>query len=193
MKRVAVLFLVAIVFALAPAAVSAQGLFGSGLPSFGGFMGGGSSTCGEKCGGPTAGTTLYVGWMDDPNGVRASFSRESNVILLPVEARQNYRISGLWLGVTQSCPLTDNVAFLASGWYLFPTNHRSNEEYNLAGQTLLAGLATSWGTKTQWWFVDSLLAFGGGNTQFLAGVRYDYLSTSFNDRTVPRRPSSRYC
>ena len=30
--------------------------------------------------------------------------------------------------------------------------------------------------------MDGLLAFGGGNTQFLAGVRYDYLSTSFNDR-----------
>ncbi len=87
MKRVAVLFLVAIVFALAPAAVSAQGLFGSGLPSFGGFMGG-SSTCGEKCGGPTAGTTLYVGWMDDPNGVRVGLSRDSGVVALPVEARQ---------------------------------------------------------------------------------------------------------
>ena len=63
MKRVAVLFLVAIVFALAPAAVSAQGLFGSGLPSFGGFMGG-LSTCGEKCGGPLqAPRFTSVGWM----------------------------------------------------------------------------------------------------------------------------------
>ena len=104
---------------------------------------GGSSTCGEKCRGPTAGTTLYVGWMDDPNGVRVGLSRDSGVVLLPVEARRklpNKRtVAG---GVIQSCPLTDNVAFLASGWYLFPANHRSNEEYNLGGQTALAGLGT---------------------------------------------------
>ncbi|MBI5248513.1 MAG: hypothetical protein HY912_03365 [Desulfomonile tiedjei] len=174
MKRVAVLSLVAIVFALAPAALNAQGLLGSGLPSFSGFLGS-SAACGEKCGGPAAGTTLYIGWMDDPNGVTASLTADDTRTrnLGVSQARHRFRLSGLWLGGTQSVPLGENIAFLASGWYLFPANQSSLEEYSVTSRT--------WSTKTEWWFVDGLFAFGSGNAQLLAGLRYDKFKTKFDD------------
>jgi hypothetical protein len=187
MKRVAILFLVAVVFALAPAAVSAQGLIGAGLPGmpslFGGYAGG-PSACGEKCGGLAAGTNLYVGWMDDAKGVTAKFTPEG--IPLPTlaavnEISQQYPVRGLWLGLTQSVPLSENLAIVGSGWYLIPSDRRSTEAFNLPGFTL----TYDWGSKSQWWFVDGLLAYGGGNVQLLAGFRYDYFTTKFSDPSPP--------
>lgn len=187
MKRVAILFLVAVVFALAPAAVNAQGLIGAGLPGmpslFGGY-GGGPSACGEKCPGLTAGTNLYVGWMDDPKGVTAKFTPEGTPIptLAAVnEIRQEYPVRGLWLGLTQSVPLGENLAVVASGWYLIPSDRRSTETFNFTG----FASSFDWSSKSQWWFVDGLLAFGGGNTQLLAGFRYDYFTTKFSDPSPP--------
>jgi hypothetical protein len=185
MKRVVVLSFVAVLFALAPVAVDAQGLFGSGLPSFAGFLGGSSTCgtgCGDKCDGPAAGTTLYVGWMDDPNGVDATFTYDSGFFGGLTSAHHSYRLSGLWLGLTQSCPLGDNLSFLASGWYLFPSNKRSSEEYNFGQLTAFANVS-DWSTKSQWWFVDGLFAFGTENAKLLAGVRYDYVTTSFDEQT----------
>lgn len=183
MKRVAVLSLVAILLALAPVALHAQGLFGSGLPSFGGFMGG-SAACGEKCGGPACATNFYVGWMDDPNGVSVRLTEETPYRITTVtDARHHFRLSGLWLGLTQSCPLTENIGIVASGWYLIPSNKQTLEEYDTGVLTARVLANNSWSTKSEWWFVDGLFALGGGNTQLLAGLRYDFFSTKF-DRNV---------
>jgi hypothetical protein len=188
MKRVAILSLVAVVFALAPAAVNAQGLFGSGLPSLGGFFGGapacGPSACGEKCG-PAAATTFYVGWMDDPNGVGVNISEDPPYNIVYRSATHRFRLNGLWLGLTQSCPLTENIGLLASGWYLIPSNRHSRESYGIfePANNVPAGVNpfdSNWSTQSTWWFVDGLLAFGPSNIQLLAGLRYDYLTTKFD-------------
>ena len=183
MKRVAVLSLVAILLALAPVALHAQGLFGSGLPSFGGYLGS-SAACGEKCGGPTCATSFYVGWMDDRDGVSVSLNEEPPYNVVVREARHHFPLSGLWLGLTQSCPLTENIGIVASGWYLIPSNKQTNEEY-ANGVTALTLFNNSWSTKSQWWFVDGLFALGGGNTQLLAGLRYDYFTTKFDRNFGP--------
>ncbi len=89
MKRVAILSLVAVVFALAPAApVNAHRPYWCGDAGPVRRICGRTSACGEKCAGLTAGTNLYVGWMDDPKGVNAKFTPENLSFLAePNQAR----------------------------------------------------------------------------------------------------------
>jgi hypothetical protein len=174
MKRVAILFLVAVVFALAPAAVNAQGLFGSGLPSFGGFLGG-PSGCGEKLG-PSSNLELYVGWMEDRNGTSINVDTTGIFLGGVGSVRHQFANRGLWLGLSDTISLSDSLSFIASGWYLVPSNSNSLEQYNgnVARRT--------WDTDARWWYVDGLFAVGlPGGFNILAGLRYDYYTIRFKN------------
>jgi hypothetical protein len=180
MKRIVILLLSVLALALTPTIGFSQGLFGGipGLPSFGGFLGG-PGACGEKSCAPAPGPTFYVGWMEDRDGT--SFTANSDVALGGVLSLEHgYANRGLWLGLGQVVPIKDRFAFLASGWYLIPSNDNSREIY-----TGIVGERT-WDTETQWWFVDGLFAVGApGGFSILAGLRYDYFTTTFkNPRNV---------
>ncbi|AFM27636.1 hypothetical protein [Desulfomonile tiedjei] len=185
MKRVAVLF-IALSLIMGLSAINAEAFLGAGLPApFTGFFGSGApSSCGPVCDPPAlaAGTAFYVGWMEDHNGARINVTADNpaNVLLGVTEINHRYPLKGLWLGLTQTVPFSEYCSLVASGWYLIPSNERAQEEYRL-GTT---AADTNWGTKTQWWFVDGLLAFGSGNGQLLAGVRYDEFTTKFDDRSL---------
>ncbi len=184
MKRVAVLF-IALSLIMGLSAVNAEAFLGAGLPApFTGFFGRGSQSCGPVCdpAAPVAGTAFYVGWMEDHNGTRINITADNpaNTLLGANEINHRYPLKGLWLGLTQTIPLGEYCSLVASGWYLIPSNERSQEEYRLAN----VPVSTDWGTKTQWWFADALLAFGSGNGQLLAGARYDEFTTKFTDRSV---------
>jgi len=176
MKRVAVLLLVASVFALAPSAINAQGLFSGlpGLPSFGGFLGG-QSGCGEKLG-PGSSLEAYVGWMEDREGTTITADTTGITVAGANSLRHHYTNRGLWLGLSGIAGLGDSLSFIASGWYLVPSNSTSREQYNANA------LQRTWDTDAQWWYVDGLLAFGGPNgLNLLAGLRYDYYTVRFKD------------
>lgn len=180
MKRVAVLVLGILVIGLAPALVSAQGLLGAGLPglpSLGGFLGS-KGACEDKAVGP-AGPTFYLGY--GWNAPRTGFSAgaEHQGVGGVTNLRQKYDDSGVWLGVTLPATLSDNIGFLASGWYLLPNgNTDSSEVYN---EGLLG--YRNWSVKPQWWYVDGLLALSckGGAGALLVGLRYDYYTARFSD------------
>jgi hypothetical protein len=186
MKRVAVLF-IALSLIMGLSAVNAEAFLGAGLPApFTGFFGNGSSSCGPVCDPPAlaAGTSLYVGWMEDTNGARINITANNpaNILAGVAEINHRYPLKGLWLGLTQTVPFSEYCSLVASGWYLIPANERAHEDYR--GQTALPAAGSDWGTKTQWWFVDALLAFGSGNGQLLAGARYDEFTTKFDDRSL---------
>jgi hypothetical protein len=180
MKRVAVLFLGIVVLAMAPAIVSAQGLFGAGLPglpSMGGFFGG-SSSCGDKALG-FPGPTLYVGWgaTDRPTavGVGAEHLGVGGVSQLD----QRYYDRGLWLGVTQPLTLNEYFSVLASGWYLIPVSNNTGADDSYNNGAL--GFRT-WTNRGKWWFVDGIAALTcKGGCSILVGARYDYYTVKFSD------------
>jgi hypothetical protein len=177
MKRFAILALVAMALALAPAALNAQGLFSGlpGLPSFGGYLGG-SSGCGEKLS-PSSNLEFYVGWMEDREGTTISADTTGINVAGVASVRHNFTNRGLWLGLSDTVWLSDNLSFIASGWYLVPSNNStSREQYNgnVAQRT--------WETDSRWWYVDGLLAFGSpSGLNLLAGLRYDYYTVRFKD------------
>ncbi len=183
MRRVAVL-LVAFLVILLPGIVAAEGLFGLGLPGLPSFgLGGGSGAgcggCAVEGGGPGCCTEFYVGWMTARPGVTFS-ARTTGGSLGPITngLQHTYNLQGLWLGLSQTCQLGQNLGFIASGWYLIPSNNSSREDYDLVR---LGGPGRSWQTDQKWWFVDGLFSLGNlcGGFTLLAGARYDYLSTSF--------------
>jgi hypothetical protein len=180
MKRVAVLWVGILLLALVPGVVSAQGWL-PGLPSFGGVFGN-RTGCGEPAGpgfGPLVG---YVGWMEGPRGT--GFGADTDTLGLGGfhKVVQKYDNRGVWFGLANTITFSDRLAFLASGWYLVPSNTVSEEVFNDGdGTSPLFG--RDWNTNSQWWFVDGLFAFGPccGPASFLVGLRYDYFTTRFQD------------
>ena len=155
--------------------VGAQGLFGAGLPSFGGILGG-ATGCGEKLCPNMAAPNFYIGWMEDRQGT--SFSAD------PIDVggssiQHHYPNRGLWLGLSESFFPGDRLSFIASGWYLVPSKTSSRETYPPFPENLAS---VTWDTDTQWWFVDGVCSFGSpSGLSLLAGLRYDYFTTRFKN------------
>lgn len=172
MKRVAILCVGILVLALVPAVVSAQGML-PGLPSFGGILGG-RAACGEPTGPGLGPMVFYVGWQ--PGGSNTGFGAGGGPVGGIFQLDQDYGTQGLWLGLQQSGQLSDWLGFIASGWYLIPSNSSSTEVYNNG----ILG-SRKWDTSNQWWFVDGVVAIGGGCTGLsaLVGLRFDYFNTQF--------------
>jgi hypothetical protein len=110
------------------------------------------------------------------------------------EIEHTYSNRGLWLGLAQTIPVTERISFMATGWYLIPSNSPSRERYlPLAGQTTnQGGLGErTWSTQNTWWYVDGALIFGSGlgcgsagginGLGLVLGARYDYFTTKFKD------------
>ena len=117
---------------------------------------------------------VYVGWNDDPRGV-VWHEEGTGLGLLTggYKFSQGHRVRGWWLGVTQSVNLSQNLAVLGGGWYLFPLGNEGTEFYNLVGA---GSIDRTWSIKDEWWFVDGLAAFSpsdAGGFALLAGIRYD--------------------
>ena len=87
------------------------------------------------------------------------------------------------MGAALPVGLTDNLSFVATGWYLVPgySTLNSNEFY----ATITDKLSTreQWGAKPSWWFVDGALRTHSADpvvveslavVSLLLGVRYDY-------------------
>ncbi len=174
MKRVVVLCIGILVFALIPAVVPAQGLLPN-IPLLGGVFRGPTS-CGE--GTPSLGLgplVGYVGWMPYTTrgvgfGVGGSLGQFD----------QNYGLSGVWFGAQDTCLLSNWLGFMASGWYLVPSNATSTEVYNNG----LFG-ARPWDTSTEWWYVDGALLINGPHClSLILGLRYDYHNTQFSYTTT---------
>jgi hypothetical protein len=180
MKRVAVLCVGILVLAFVPAVVSAQGLL-PGLPAFGVFLGG-PYTCVEKPFPRVAAPVLYVGWMEGPKGT--SFGVDTDGVGLGgiTKIFQRYPNRGVWFGLADTVALTDSMGFMASAWYLVPSNAVSQQTFNDGG-TGFDLFGRSWNTENQWWWVDGLFAFGPccGPASLLVGLRYDFFTVRFKD------------
>jgi hypothetical protein len=122
-------------------------------------------------------------FRDRPIGLSAS---TDNIALLgATDLTHRYGIEGVWLGLSQSVPLTETFSILGSAWYLIPESGGSQESVETYNNN--PALGRIWSTQNEWWYVDGLLAIstrGGG--ALLAGLRYDYFTTKFRD---PRLPS----
>ena len=125
---------------------------------------------------------FYVGWMEGPRGT--SFGADTDGLGLGGlrKLTQRYDNRGVWFGVADTVTLTDRLGFMASGWYLVPSNTVSQQVFN-DGDGSYPLFGRSWNTNSQWWFVDGLFAFGPccGPATLLVGLRYDYFTTRFQD------------
>jgi hypothetical protein len=107
------------------------------------------------------------------------------------EIEHTYANRGLWLGLAQTLPLTERISFMATGWYLIPSNSPSRQTYLLQGQRIPGFSERTWSTQNTWWYVDGALIFGSGlgcgsagginGLGLVLGVRYDYYSTKFKN------------
>jgi hypothetical protein len=172
------------VLALTPALVCAQfgGMPGlSGLPSFGGLFGS-SSGCGDKAAGPGLAPAVYFGWMPgQDNNVGASLNAKNLGAFGLLDINFKYKTEGFWLGGALPVQISDNLTFIGTGWYLFPSDSTAslNESQNQRDQHLNL-LANDWTKKDIWWFLDGVLAYGSSNFAAIAGFRYDKFSTNFS-------------
>jgi hypothetical protein len=175
--------LIVVVFVLAGPA-SAQGLFGNAFPALP-FLSGASgepsscapskSTCGPL--------TFYAGWGFDRKGSTLSFDLkrpdEGPFADDLLSIKNTYPIKGLWLGLAAQTSLWGRIGLLADYWILVPTNQPSDETFSLTDGS--AGGKT-WGTNTDWWFLDAALTCKTtGLGELLAGFRYDRFATNFKD------------
>jgi hypothetical protein len=166
-----------IVFGL-PGWAAASGLLGISLPRL-------PIGCGESPCPGIASPVLYVGWMEDRQGVAfsvyATGAPAGGVVL-------RYPNRGLWVGVSESVCLTRDFSFTASGWCVLTSRAAGREFYDLVPPS-----ERSWDATAQWWFVDGLVAMGScGGFSVLAGLRYDHytsrLDNSYNE-TTPLLPT----
>ncbi len=124
MKRV-LLFAGILIIALGPVGASAQGLFGGNWSGLGASLLGGSWSCGPKCNSPV----LYVGYTYDPGnstGLKAD-TRDGAISNVNALAQQ-YRMRGVWLGLSQTVPVSEQFGIIASGWYLVPGATSNSQE-----------------------------------------------------------------
>ena len=168
-----------------------------GLPSFGGFLGG-PYTCGEKTFPRVAAPVIYAGYMVGYDGARIKgtvFGADTDGVGLGgiTKIVQQYPNRGFWFGLTDAVALTDYMGFVASAWYLVPSNPASRETFNDKSGAF-ASTGRSWTTDIRWWWADGVFAFGPmcGPASLLVGLRYDYFTTGFTsphfDPTSPTPP-----
>lgn len=179
MKRSAVLLVSLFLLALVPTVVAAQGLLGgglSGLPFVGGFLRGPAAGTCDEAPFPRAVTEAYVGYMDHRPGASFGFSTGGPGLLNAFEVRHEYPLRGVWLGLSETVALNEQIGLFASGWYLLPSNFTSEEFYNLDTAH------RRWNTDTQWWFVEGLGSVRiADGFSLLGGLRYDRYTTRFKD------------
>lgn len=128
---------------------------------------------------PKANLEFYAGWLDSQEGTSISIDTHGEGVLVGVtSARHKFATRGLSLGLSTSVCISDNVSFIASGWYLVPSNTNSREEY-----TAIAPLERTWDVSPQWWYVEGLFSLGQpcGGITLLAGLRYDNYGVKFKN------------
>jgi len=204
MKKLLFLFVAFTFLVSAPITLLAQGFSPFALP--GGFLGfgdrsGSSSCCGDP--GLRCCPAFYVGYNirqdKDRNPVRfGSIDRNFDQPLgrneLELAASDP---SGVWLGVSQYCQLSECVGIMASGWYLFPTTGDAQEFYDPISQGTIGPIVTGdpreWSANKSEGWIDGALVLGSPcGLNLIGGFRWDSLSLSLknpvsvNGITVPR-------
>jgi hypothetical protein len=183
MKRVWVLAGI-LILALAPIGASAQGLFSGDWSGLAASLMGGSYSCGPKGLGPV----FYVGYTYDPgNSTGLSADTRDGSLAGLSSLTQQYGMRGVWLGLSQTVPISDSFGIIASGWYLVPGGIPDTQEpYNYTSTVV----RTWTSLKPEWWYADALGALGSLNGfALLGGFRYDRfavkLSSPVNASGVP--------
>ena len=91
-----------------------------------------------------------VGYTYDP-GNSTSFSADTRDGVLNglYSLTQQYGMRGVWLGLSQTVPVSESFGIIASGWYLVPGGIPDSQElYNYTG--LQSRLWSS--LKAEWWY-----------------------------------------
>lgn len=183
MRRVIGLSLMFILLLLAPALVSAQGVFGLTLPwtsSRGGVSAGPASCCDP---GGLCCPVLYLGYEIGQSRKRKPLHFNVDLTRSP-DGTFAFDIDysepgGLWLGVSNYCQLSDWVGIMASGWYLFPGSGEAVETYSVP-----AGGDRTWHTTRSWGWLDGALVLGSPcGMNLIGGFRWDSYSVRMKDPT----------
>jgi hypothetical protein len=146
------------------------------MPSF--F--GGSSNCGGAAA-PGIAPAVYFGWgIPQDRNTSVSLTAQNNGAGNVRTVDIKLATGGFWLGAALPVSLTDNLAFVATGWYLFPGDSNANSSENFLNQQLEQNilLGNNWGAKPNWWFVDGAFSYGWQGFSVLLGLRYDYYTVS---------------
>lgn len=119
-----------------------------------------------------------LGWLQGRRGQGETFefkAKDSYPAGLH-EFTHKQGVSGLWIKREWESALSDRCVFAASGSYLRPMSRASLQSYDRST------LQRTWSAKTQWWNLNSSLAYCPYHSVFLsAGLRYDNIATNFSD------------
>jgi hypothetical protein len=185
---------------LLPMLVSAQGLFGFGVPWAGGpalgnlgaYSGPGGAIC---CPSVYVGYEIRQGKDRKPLNFGLDFARSFGIdsVSLDFSSQRNIDFSdpgGLWLGISNYCQLSDRVGIMASGWYLFPSSGDAEERNNIGlgisfDETSLGiqfGLRKIWNTTRSWGWLDAMAVLGSPcGMNLMAGFRWDSFTVRLTD------------
>ncbi len=162
MKRICVLLVGMVVVWGLCSEVSAQGLFGNAsTPGSGGFP------CTWESG-ATGMPSIYVGWLDSPNGSTWAIQRNKQST-----GTAPWSLKGLWLGATKDFNGCNGLGFVVSGSIFVP--QRASGTWALSPGSYSVDFNIP---SYDWWSVDGLVTSRiSGACELVAGFRWDHTST----------------
>jgi hypothetical protein len=178
MRKVAGLFFATILLLSLPTVAPAMGLFGMGSYGLPSFFGG---SCGSSCdpGGPLCCPQFYVGYNITQGTDRSStvFDATARTFAATLPGFNQFTIdikepSGVWVGVSNYCKISERLGFFASGWYLFPTTGDALETFT--APPVFVPSTGSWSASKSMGWIDGAVILGSQcGLNLIAGFRWD--------------------
>jgi hypothetical protein len=129
-----------------------------------------ASACAQGWLGNTGTPKVYFGWTEHPKGSVWSLQRQTST------GTAAWPLSGFWLGARKDLVLTDDFGILISGSVFFPKRSAGTWREEPGPITFDFEIP-----QYDWWTLDGLAACRvAGDTEVLAGFRWDHTSTRVN-------------
>lgn len=170
----------------------AQSLFGglSGMPSFGGGLGGpwgppsqmgdAGSCCDPYT--PAPYITVYVGWQGGNKQTLSAGTDQGTSGALFRSIKFDIPNEGIWLGAGAAFDVTRKFSLGVQGWYLVPSHKSGSYIVDPGLQGLIIELPGNLDGKVDWWYVDVLGKYRYSDHWWLVlGGRFDHHNFSAND------------
>jgi hypothetical protein len=174
MRRLCLILVAIMILWSVPAAILAQGFFGTGGTSgIGGppFPFATSAARADGTGsGLTSMPTLYAGWLEHPRGATWSLQRQNSTGTAP------WPLKGFWFGASKDVTFFGGLGVIASGGIFVPWRADGTWYQSPVGSSFAFEIP-----QYNWGNIDGLVKCSvTGPFEILAGFRWDHVSTRVN-------------